>query len=84
MNAACSIVDVKDYVKDDEKVSKAIRRSNTTSMGRAISSVASGESDAIVSGGNSGALMALSILFVKRISGINRQAMADLMPTKIV
>ena len=78
-----SIINVKDWIKDDEKASKVIKRSKTTSMGKAIECVASGNADAIVSGGNSGALMALSIFGLKRISGINRPAMAAVMPTKL-
>ena len=58
LTSVSSIVGVKDYIKDDEKASKALRRSESTSMGKAIECVASGEADAIVSGGNSGALMA--------------------------
>ena len=83
LTSVSSIVGVKDYIKDDEKASKALRRSESTSMGKAIKCVASGEADAIVSGGNSGALMALSMFGLKRIPGINRPAMAALMPTKV-
>ena len=83
LKSICSIINVKDWIKDDEKASKVIKRSKTTSMGKAIECVASGNADAIVSGGNSGALMALSIFGLKRISGINRPAMAAVMPTKL-
>ena len=83
LKSICSIVNVKDWIKDDEKASKVIKRSKTTSMGKAIECVASGNADAIVSGGNSGALMALSIFGLKRILGINRPAMAAVMPTKL-
>ncbi len=83
LKSICSIINVKDWIKDDEKASKVIKKSKTTSMGKAIECVASGNADAIVSGGNSGALMALSIFGLKRISGINRPAMAAVMPTKL-
>ena len=65
LKSICSIINVKDWIKDDEKASKVIKRSKTTSMGKAIECVASGNADAIVSGGNSGALMALSIFGLK-------------------
>ena len=42
-----------------------------TSMAMAIECVSSGKADAIVSGGNSGALMALSIFGLKRILGLS-------------
>jgi len=75
------IVHVEDWVRDDEKASKALRRSQETSMGKAISAVSEGNADAIVSGGNSGALMAMSIFGLKRLSGISRPALAAIMPT---
>jgi len=79
----CTLIDVKNSIKDDEKASKTLRKMEPTSMSMAIECVSSGKADAIVSGGNSGALMALSIFGLKRILGINRPAMAAVMPTKI-
>ena len=75
------IIHVDDWVRDDEKASKALRRSQETSMGKAISAVSEGRADAVVSGGNSGALMAMSIFGLKRLSGISRPALAAIMPT---
>jgi len=75
------IIHVEDWVRDDEKASKALRRAKSTSMGKAISSVSEGNADAIVSGGNSGALMAMSIFGLKRLNGISRPALAAIMPT---
>ena len=77
----CEVIHVEDWVRDDEKASKALRRSQDTSMGQAISAVSQGNADAIVSGGNSGALMAMSIFGLKRIPGISRPALAAIMPT---
>ncbi len=81
LSSVSDVVDVRDWVKDDEKASKALRRSNSTSMGRAIEYVSLGKADAVVSGGNSGALMAMSIFGLKRLSGISRPALAAIMPT---
>ena len=79
--ASSEIIHTEDWVRNDEKASIALRRSKDTSMGQAINSVSEGNSDAIVSGGNSGALMAMSIFGLKRITGISRPALAAIMPT---
>jgi glycerol-3-phosphate acyltransferase PlsX len=60
---------------------QAIRRAKTTSMGRAIAAVKAKEADALVSGGNTGALMAMSKLALRTLPGIDRPALAGLMPT---
>ena len=75
------VVHVEDWIRGDEKASKSIRRSKTTSMGLSIASVANGEADAVVSSGNSGALLAMSILGLRKLPGISRPALAAVMPT---
>ena len=79
--SVAEVVHVEDWVRNDEKASKALRRSQETSMGKAIKAVSDGNADALVSGGNSGALMAISIFGLKRIDGISRPALAAIMPT---
>jgi ribosomal protein L32 len=64
-----------------EKPSQAIRRAKTTSMGMAINAVKEGEADAALSGGNTGALMAMSKLALRTMPGIDRPALAALLPT---
>ncbi|PPR14896.1 MAG: Phosphate acyltransferase [Alphaproteobacteria bacterium MarineAlpha9_Bin3] len=75
------IVHVEDWIRADEKASKSLRRAKTTSMGLAIDAVANGEAGAIVSAGNSGALLAMSIFGLRKLSGISRPALAAVMPT---
>jgi glycerol-3-phosphate acyltransferase PlsX len=75
------IVACSDMIKGDEKPTQAIRRAKTTSMGRAIAAVKAKEADALVSGGNTGALMAMSKLALRTLPGIDRPALAGLMPT---
>ena len=75
------IVHVEGVVSNDEKASKALRRAKETSMGQAIASVSDGVANAVVSGGNSGALMAMSIFGLKKLEGISRPALAAIMPT---
>ena len=50
-------------------------------MGLAIQSVKNGQTDAIVSAGNTGALMAMPKLFLRPIEGITRPAIAGYFPT---
>ncbi len=64
-----------------ENPSQAIRRAKTTSMGVAINAVKDGQADAAVSGGNTGALMAMSKLALRTMPGIDRPALAALLPT---
>ncbi|HEY1144130.1 MAG TPA: phosphate acyltransferase PlsX [Sphingomicrobium sp.] len=68
-------------IASSEKPSQAIRRAKTTSMGVAISAVKDGQADAAVSGGNTGALMAMSKLALRTMPGIDRPALAALLPT---
>src|SRR5436190_610996 len=58
-----------------------IRRAKTTAMGLSINAVKDGQADAAVSGGNTGALMAMSKLALRTMPGIDRPALAALLPT---
>ena len=78
---ASEIVHCPDVISGDEKPSQAIRRAKTSSMGRAIAAVKEGEAQATVSGGNTGALMAMAKLSLRTMPGIDRPALAALLPT---
>ncbi|MFK7839197.1 MAG: phosphate acyltransferase PlsX [Bdellovibrionales bacterium] len=75
------IVHTDSYIKSDEKPSVALRASKGTSMRLAIEAVLNGKADAIVSAGNTGALMALAKMVLKTVPGIHRPAIASLWPT---
>ncbi|MFB0613303.1 phosphate acyltransferase PlsX [Aurantiacibacter poecillastricola] len=81
MREASEILHCEDVVKGDEKPSRAIRRAKTTSMGLAIQAVKNGDCGAAVSAGNTGALMAMSKLALRTMPGIDRPALAALLPT---
>ena len=70
-----------DVVLGDEKPTQALRRARTTSMGLAIDAVKSGDAGAAVSAGNTGALMAMAKLSLRTLPGIDRPALAALVPT---
>jgi len=75
------IVHCDDVIAGTEKPSQAIRRAKTTSMGRAIAAVKAGDAHAAVSGGNTGAMMAMAKLSLRTLPGIDRPALAALLPT---
>ncbi|WP_084582392.1 phosphate acyltransferase PlsX [Sphingomonas azotifigens] len=79
--AASEIVHAAEIVASDAKPSQAIRRAKTTSMGIAIDLVKQGRAGAAVSSGNTGALMAMAKLSLRTMAGIDRPALAALMPS---
>ena len=70
-----------DSIAASEKPSQAIRRARTTSMGMAINAVKEGTAHAALSAGNTGALMAMAKLALRTMPGIDRPALAALLPT---
>lgn len=81
LRAASEILHCEDVVGGDELPSRAIRRAKTTSMGLAVGAVKTGEAGAAVSAGNTGALMAMSKIALRTMPGIDRPALAAIMPT---
>src|SRR5438270_6699204 len=79
--AHSQIVHSPEAIGASEKPSQAIRRARTTSMGMAINAVKEQMADAALSGGNTGALMAMSKLALRTMPGIDRPALAALLPT---
>ncbi|WCT73148.1 phosphate acyltransferase PlsX [Sphingomonas naphthae] len=75
------IVHAPDVISGEDRPSQAIRRTKTTSMGMAILAVKEGRADAAVSAGNTGALMAMSKLALRTMAGIDRPALAGILPT---
>jgi len=76
-----TVVHSPEAISASEKPSQAIRRARTTSMGMAINAVKEGKADSALSGGNTGALMAMSKLALRTMPGIDRPALAALLPT---
>ena len=66
----------------DDKPSQALRKGKgTSSMWMALQAVKDGEADVAVSGGNTGALMAMSTFCLRPMEGISRPAIAAIWPT---
>ena len=81
MRGASEILHCEDVVSGDERPTQALRRAKTTSMGLAVNAVKQGDAGAAVSAGNTGALMAMSKLALRTMPGIDRPALAALIPT---
>lgn len=77
----CEIIHTDDAISNDEKPSVALRNGKNSSMRLAIDAVADGRADYVVSAGNTGALMAISLFVLKRLPGIDRPAIASIFPT---
>lgn len=79
------VSDVRDsqvVIAMDEKPSQALRKGKgTSSMWMAIQSVKDGEADVAISGGNTGALMAMATFCLRPMEGISRPGIAAIWPT---
>ena len=74
--------DVSEVVTMEDKPSHVVRHGSGTSMWSAIDSVRDGQAKAAVSSGNTGALMAISTIRLRRLPGVNRPAIAILWPSR--
>jgi len=81
LRASSEILHADGVISGEEKPGQALRRAKGTSMGRAIEAVKNGDAGAAVSGGNTGALMAIAKLSLRTMPGIDRPALAALLPT---
>ena len=79
---ACEIRHTADIVTMDDKPTTALRSGRNSSMRLAINAVKNGEALAVVSAGNTGALMAMATIVLKTLPGINRPAIVTSFPTQ--
>ncbi|OIJ09867.1 phosphate acyltransferase [Anaerobacillus arseniciselenatis] len=76
-----TIIHTEDKIDSTDSPVTAIRRKKNSSMVLAIKEVKEGRADACISAGNTGALMTGGVLIVGRIKGIERPALAPMLPT---
>lgn len=76
------IRDASDVVTMEDKPSQVMRNGKGTSMWSALESVRNGEALGAVSCGNTGALMALSMIRLRKLPGVTRPAIAILFPSR--
>lgn len=77
----CEIRDAKDVIAMEDKPSQAVRQGRDSSMWSALESVRNGEASVCVSCGNTGALMLMSVMRLRKLPGIYRPAIAVLWPS---
>ena len=76
------IVHAEDVVSMDDKPTRVVRSGRNSSMWAAIEAVKSGQAHGVVSSGNTGALMAMSVLQLRMIEGVDRPAITATWPTR--
>ena len=75
------ITHASEVINMDDSPSVALRHKKDSSMRVAINLVKSGETDACVSAGNTGALMSIARFVLKTIKGVDRPAIMSAVPT---
>ena len=79
--ARISVVHASEIVTMHDHPAQAFRGKPDSSMRVAVARVAAGTGDAVVSAGNSGAMLATCVLVLGRLAGIDRPAIATVLPT---
>ena len=69
-------------VEMDDKPAEAVRAKPDSSLVSAVRAVATGDADAVVSAGNTGAMLAAGLLELRRVPGVMRPAIAVPIPTR--
>jgi glycerol-3-phosphate acyltransferase PlsX len=80
--AVCEIRHTHDIVTMDAKPTAALRSGKNSSMRLAIDAVKNREASAVVSAGNTGALMAMATVVLRMLPGIDRPAIVTSFPTQ--
>ncbi|WP_090977130.1 phosphate acyltransferase PlsX [Paenibacillus sp. CF384] len=75
------ILHAEDVIGPDDEPVKAVRRKKNSSMVMAGQLVREGKAEAMLSAGNTGALMTTGLLVVGRMEGIERPALVTMLPT---
>lgn len=75
------VIHTNSVIEMDAKPSHAIRRGKGSSMWEAVDCVVQGNAHAVVSAGNTGALMAIAKLRLRPLGDISRPAIAAIWPT---
>ncbi len=79
-NERLSVLNASDVVTMEDDPLKAVRTKPDASMNVALRALADGKGDALVSSGNTGALLTGATLLVKRLDGVRRGALGAVIP----
>lgn len=80
--ANVALVETTETIASDDMPLMAIRRKRNSSLVVALQMLKDGAADAVISAGNTGALMAGASLIVGRIPGVSKPALAPVLPTR--
>jgi glycerol-3-phosphate acyltransferase PlsX len=75
------VIHASDVITTDDHPGQAFRQKPDSSMRVAVARVADGHGDAVVSAGNSGAMLACSLFLLGRLPGVDRPAIVTVLPT---
>ena len=76
------VVHAEEVVTMDDPPAQALRSKRNSSMRLAVNQIKEGKADVVVSAGNTGALMAISRFVLKTLDGIDRPAIATVIPNR--
>jgi glycerol-3-phosphate acyltransferase PlsX len=76
------LIEAADVIAMDEKPTDAVRAKPDSSLVRACRAVGDGDADAVVSAGNTGAMLAAGLLEIRRLQGVMRPAIAVVIPSQ--
>ncbi len=76
------LVDAPDSIDMAEKPAEAVRAKPDSSLVRAVRAVADGQADAVISAGNTGAMLAAGLMHLRRLPGVARPAIAVPIPAR--
>ncbi|MBX3481424.1 MAG: phosphate acyltransferase PlsX [Caulobacter sp.] len=81
LNGLVEVRHTEKFISMDEKPAQAMRRGKGSSLWNAVECVKAGEAAAAVSAGNTGAMMAISMLILRLAAEVNRPALTASWPT---
>ena len=76
------LVEATEVIEMDEHPVQAVRAKRDSSLVRSVLAVADGEADTVVSAGSTGAMLAASLLHIRRLPGVHRPAIAVPIPAR--
>src|SRR6266480_7043511 len=76
------LIEAADVIAMDEKPTDAVRGKPNSSLVVACRAVGEGRADAVVSAGNTGAMLAACLLEIRRLPGVRRPAIAVTIPSR--
>jgi glycerol-3-phosphate acyltransferase PlsX len=77
------LVEAPDRIEMAEKPAEAVRAKPDSSLVAAVRAVGSGDADAVLSAGNTGAMLAAGLLHLRRVPGVMRPAIAVPIPSQL-